>query len=361
MKQRTHKEFLKKLSKIHPKRKWKVLGTYEHNTIPLLLEDRYGKCLIKPNSLLQRSRPSVKTAIDKTSYTINKFKEMKDGHMFDYSEFIYDGARKKSTLICKAKGHKFLSDANNRLSGRGCPQCAKDAISDRVRSNTKEFVEKAIDKYGKKAYLFDKTDYVTATQEVIITCKKHGDFEQTPNRFLNGQVCPTCSYKSNTTNYYSLKKKTKKSIFYIIECWNTEEHFIKLGVTSRSISKRFRDSYDMPYNYKILREFEYANIDTSDAIEVKLLSFTKNAIYTPKISFSGRTETRLLSIKDPLLELFDVCADQLYYQAFINFGVAYDNIINMSILNSGDYSKLEIDSVMKGYEVHKKLNLLTLH
>lgn len=360
MKQRTtHKEFLKKLSKIHPKRKWKVLGTYEHNIIPLLLEDKYGKCLIKPNSLLQRSRPSVKTAIDKTVYTINKFKELKDGHMFDYSEFIYNGAKEKSTLICKAKGHRFLSDANNRLSGRGCPQCAKEAISDRVRSNTKEFIEKAIVKYGKKSYSFDKTNYNTAIEEVTITCNKHGDFEQTPNRFLNGQICPTCSYKENTTNYYSSKKKRKKSIFYIIECWNNEERFIKLGVTSRSISKRFRDNYDMPYNYKILREFEYANIDASDALEVKLLSFTKSAIYTPRLNFSGRTETRLLSIKNSLLELFDVCSDQLYYQAFINFNVAYDNIFDMSILNSGDYSELEIDSVMKGYEVHNKLTSLS--
>lgn len=351
---KTHQQFLNDLDRIHPNRDWEVIGKYEHNKIPLLLKDKYGYCLISPNSLLQRSRPSVKTAVNKTEYTINKFKELW-GDLYDYSKFIYLGARKKSIMICRVHG-EFLQDANMHLSGRcGCSKCANEAVSGRVRSNTKEFISKAIIKYGEDRFSFEKTIYNTATEEVIITCKKHGDFQQTPNRFLNGQICTKCAYKESTANYHTLKKRRNRSLFYIIECYNDDERFIKLGVTTRNVKVRFKDTFDMPYNYTILREFEYANIDAPSGIETKLLSLTKSARYSPKISFSGQTETRNISIKDALLELFDVCVDELNYIAFINFAKVNSGIFDESILKSGEYSKLEIETVMKGYGVYLKI------
>ena len=352
---KTHEQFLKDLDKVHPNREWEVIGEYEHNKIPILLKDKYGECLIAPNYLLQRSQPSVKTAINKTAYTINKFKEVW-GERYDYSKFIYLGAREKSIIICRIHG-EFIQDANMHLSGRcGCDKCANEATSLRVRSNTTEFIEKAVLKYGKEKYSFDKTVYETATSNVTITCNKHGDFEQTPNRFLNGQVCLKCTYKENTKNYHELKKRRNNSIFYIIECFNDEERFIKLGVTSRNINVRFKDNYDMPYNYEILREFKYANITASDAIETELLKLTKSAIYTPKLKFSGQFEARNLNIKKEVLDAFDSIATGLYYKAFFNFIKAYNGVLDMSILNSGNYSNIEIETVMKGYEIHKNLN-----
>lgn len=346
---------MQRLNEVNPNREWEVIGEYEHNKIPVLLRDKYGDCFIAPNYLLQRSNPSVKTAIDKTLYTINKFKEVWNDR-YDYSKFVYLGARAKSIIICKVHG-EFIQDANMHLSGRcGCDKCANEATSVRVRSNTAEFLDKAFLKYGKEKYSFNKTIYETATSNVIITCKIHGDFEQTPNRFLNGQICPKCTYKECTSNFHTLKKRRNNSIFYIIECYNDNERFIKLGVTSRSVKARFRDSYDMPYNYNILREFRYANIDAPDAIETQLLKFTKTAIYVPKISFNGRTETRNINIKQAVLDLFDVYANQLYYIAFVNFIEAYDNVFDKTILKSGNYSDLEIDTVMRGYALHVNMS-----
>lgn len=355
---RTHEQFLEKLDVVHPNREWEVLGEYEHNKIPILLRDKYGECLIAPNDLLQRSQPSVKTAINKTEYTLNKFKEVW-GDRYDYSKFIYLGARKKSIIICRIHG-EFPQDANMHLSGRcGCNKCANEAVSKRVRSNTEEFVGKAFLKYGKDKYSFDKTIYETATSNVTITCAKHGDFEQTPNRFLNGQICTKCTYKESTSNYYELKKRRNNSLFYIIECYDNNERFIKFGVTSRSIKVRFRDSYDMPYNYNILREFRYANIDACDAMERNLLKFTKSARHYPKLKFNGQSETRNINIKEAVLDLFDVYADQLYYMAFINFCKAYSGIFDEVVLKSGIYSKLEIETVIKGYKIHKHMGLTT--
>jgi len=354
MNQCTHEDFIKKLDLKFPDRSYEIISEYDHNTIPLLIKDKYGICEIPPNALLQRSNPSVKTAINKTEYTVNKFIEQW-GDTFDYSKFIYKGARAKSTILCRVHG-AFEQDANMHLSGRcGCMKCANENIGIRLRSNTKEFIEKAVLKYGSEKFKFDKTTYVSATEYVTITCDLHGDFEETPNRFLNGQICKKCSYKESTTNYHILKKRRKNSVLYIIECYNEEERFIKIGVTSRNINARFSDNSEMPYNYKILREFRYANMKAVDALETEFLRFTKTATYNPNLKFSGYTEARLLNIKDPLLGMFDVYTDNLYYLAFVNFAAAYDNLFDEEVLKCGDYSKIEIDSVMKGYEIYKKI------
>lgn len=355
MNQCTHEEFIEKFNKKFPNATYQIIGKYEHNKIPILIRDKYGDCLIPPQALLQRSNPSVKTAIDKTQYTINKFKEIWSD-LYDYSKFIYGGARTKGIIICRIHG-EFLQDPNMHLSGRcGCPKCANEAISGRVRGNTEDFINKAILKYGEEKYNFDKTIYKTATENVTITCVKHGDFEQTPNRFLTGQICKKCSYKENTTNYHLLREKRNNSILYIIECFNDQERFIKIGVTTKNVRNRFSDKSEMPYEYTILRESKYANTQAAYSLETELLKFTKTAMYYPELNFSGRTETRTLNIKIPLIELFDAYTDTLYYTAFVNFVQAHSGIFNETILKSGNYSNTEIDCVMKGYEIHKTLS-----
>lgn len=356
MRQINHEEFLEKFYKKFPKIDFEIIGTYEHNQKPILLRDKYGDCLIAPNHLMQRSKPSVKTAIDKTQYTINKFKEQW-GDLYDYSEFEYKGARQKGIIKCRKHG-AFLQDANMHLSGRcGCFKCANEAIGDRLRSNTQDFINKAVEKYGNEKYTFENTQYKTATENVIITCAKHGDFEQTPNRFLNGQICKKCAYKENTANYHLLRERRNNSVLYVIECFDNEERFIKIGVTTKSVRGRFSDKTEMPYEYNILREFRYANTEAAHSLETYLLNFTKSAMYNPKLKFSGRTETRILDIKNAVLELFDAYTDQLYYSAFVNFIEAYSGVFDKDVLRGGNYTKIEIDTVMKGYQIHQKLNL----
>jgi ssDNA-binding Zn-finger/Zn-ribbon topoisomerase 1 len=64
------------------------------------------------------------------------------------------------------------------------------------RGTTKEFVAKAITKHGTK-YSYKKTCYVSASAKVIITCGKHGDFEQTPANHLTGYGCNACGYDAS--------------------------------------------------------------------------------------------------------------------------------------------------------------------
>lgn len=301
MNQRTHEEFIKKLNEVHPNREWSVIGRYEHNMIPILLRDKYGDCLIKPNALIQKSRPSIKTAVDKTTYCINKFKDVWGEDMFDYSEFEYNGVKTPSTIICKAKGHKFSSHANNHLSKRGCPKCAKEAISERVRSNTEEFVAKAIKIHGDK-YDYRLVNYVGAVKKVKIICPFHGEFEQTPNSHLNGSGCVKCSRDNSFKGNFHTVSKGRECTFYIIECHGEGEKFIKIGVTSTSIKERYNKKKSMPYKYSVLKEIKSYDSEAIHCLEWECLNITQINTYSPKEKFNGYTECRLLFTRDILLK-----------------------------------------------------------
>ncbi len=59
-------------------------------------------------------------------------------------------------------------------------------------------------------------------------------------------------------------------MIYVIKCYNDEESFIKVGITMRSIKKRFCNKTLMPYNFKTLLEItESSNIIFNTEIEIK--------------------------------------------------------------------------------------------
>jgi hypothetical protein len=69
-------------------------------------------------------------------------------------------------------------------------------------NKTNIFITKVIKKHGNK-YDYSKVNYINIRTKIIIICKIHGEFEQTPKNHLIGQGCKkcgkTCSY--NTEEY----------------------------------------------------------------------------------------------------------------------------------------------------------------
>lgn len=74
---------------------------------------------------------------------------------------------------------------------------------------TKIFIEKARTKHG-DLYTYERVEYVTAKVKVIISCKEHGCFSQTPSDHLNGYGCMECGGRMRmTTSSFSKKAKEK--------------------------------------------------------------------------------------------------------------------------------------------------------
>jgi very-short-patch-repair endonuclease len=128
---------------------------------------------------------------------------------YDYSNVEYKSAREKVIIICKNHG-EFIQTPNGHLSKEsGCRKCSTEINSDKQRKTTKQFIEHALQIHGDK-YDYSKVEYKSAKEKVIIICKEHGEFLQSPNSHLSKESdCIKCAgyYKSNTEDFINKAKK----------------------------------------------------------------------------------------------------------------------------------------------------------
>jgi hypothetical protein len=91
--------------------------------------------------------------------------------------------------------------------------------------------------------------------------------------------------------------KTEGSL-YLVELYNAEERFLKIGVTTTSINRRFKG-----FKYK-LKKIKNVKSDVRDVfkMETKILRRFKKSQYVPSQRFAGSTECFDPSIKEEVLE-----------------------------------------------------------
>lgn len=112
----------------------------------------------------------------------------KYGRRYDYQNAVYIKSSIKVAITCRRHG-VFWQTPNTHLSGSGCPACAREKSI--RRSSTDEFIAKARSIHG-DAYLYESSVYVRSDEKLIVTCREHGDFLQSPNSHLSGRGCPEC-------------------------------------------------------------------------------------------------------------------------------------------------------------------------
>lgn len=153
--------------------------------------EQYPKDHVNGHGCLKCAADNISNKISYTQQDFLYHAEKIHGDRFDYSEAEYTGSHNKIKIICKEHG-SFYQLAYNHLAGQiGCQKCHSN---DRSKWQTKEnekFKEEAI-KVHNGLYCYDRTKYIHSKRKVIITCKKHGDFQQTPNCHLKGNGCPRC-------------------------------------------------------------------------------------------------------------------------------------------------------------------------
>jgi len=72
--------------------------------------------------------------------------------------------------------------------------------------NNSTFVQKS-KKIHRDKYDYSKTLYTKSNKKIIIICKNHGEFTQTPNKHLCGQGCPKCIYNILTKKTFIEKAR----------------------------------------------------------------------------------------------------------------------------------------------------------
>jgi len=129
---------------------------------------------------------------DKTLEFIQKAEKV-HGDKYDYSKVKYKNCDTNITIICKIH-NDFLQTPYTHLHSNGCKKCGYENLKLKKMGNTEEFIKKAILKHGDK-YNYSKVVYENVKKHVIIICEKHGDFEQTPDKHLQGG-CKKCGIES---------------------------------------------------------------------------------------------------------------------------------------------------------------------
>jgi len=137
-------------------------------------------------------------------YNFNFIQKAKEVHndKYDYSLVEYINAKTKIKIICKKHG-VFEQSPSNHIQGYGCSLCGNS-----LRLTKNIFIQKAKEIHGDK-YDYSLVEYINTKTKIKIICKKHGVFEQTPNKHLQNRGCSTCNSSKGELFIKDLLDKNK--------------------------------------------------------------------------------------------------------------------------------------------------------
>ena len=218
---------------------------------------------------------------------------------YTYANVKYKNTRTKVAITCTIHGD-FYQKPQEHLHGNGCPQCGRIASAAKQLKDTPTFILQA-NQVHNHAYAYSKTVYSGAFEKITITCKTHGDFEQRASDHLQGSRCPKCA-GTNNWSYTAWERAGNSSKaftgfkLYVLELWDNEECFIKVGKTFQDISARYRAK--LPYEWRIIKVVEGSAKYISELETTIIQSITT---YTPSVPFPGTTECAPKSCLDIVL------------------------------------------------------------
>lgn len=194
---------------------------------------------------------------------------------------IYENSRKKILVedkygICEVLPQNLI---NNH------PSSIKSAID-----KTSYWINQAREIHGNR-YDYSLVEYKNNKTKIKIICKIHGIFEQPPGVHLRKHNCKSCTDEESgfKKTHFLNKCRDKDGIFYILKCFNDEEEFYKIGITSRSVKQRYLSKIHLPYDFDIIKEYK-SKAEEIWNLEKQLLRENKQFKYKPKLSFAGEGE-----------------------------------------------------------------------
>lgn len=160
----------------------------------------HGEFLIEANSHLRGSgcrKCSYASGISKTALA-TRWEDYKKrfskvhGNKYDYSRAIYSKAHEPVEIVCRKHGG-FMQTPVSHLSGSGCPKCS----STKSKISINEWLQRFSDTHGDR-YDYTNSNISNSSTPVVIRCRTHGNFNQTPSKHASGQGCPKCVGKNKT-------------------------------------------------------------------------------------------------------------------------------------------------------------------
>ena len=286
LKTHTTEEFIKKAKEVFAEYDYSEVDYLSKSSKITVICPIHGRFKISPNNLLSghgctfcgngRKGSFIKS---NTVDFINKAKSIFP--QYDYSKVDYQGKAEKVKIICPKHG-TFYKRPNDLLNLHGCKKCGQEYLHELFSFSSDEFIEKA--KMIHPEYDYSKVRYFNNRTKVTIICKKHGEFEISPDSLLRGRGCAVCNnsigelfiknWLDNHNIFYEAQKKFENLTlkyklsydFYIPEKrllieFNGEQHyrlvprFHKKGVydlRKQFLRDMLKKNYAAENNYKLI-------------------------------------------------------------------------------------------------------------
>jgi hypothetical protein len=197
----------------------------------------------------------------------------------------------KIKYTCPVHGELEQSISKFLNKSKGCKNCNIEANV--FRRSTEFFIGKAKEIHGDN-YSYDKVVYKTNRHKVIITCKYHGDFLQSPNSHVDSKAgCPICAkITSNSKENYSIEEsKLIDCYIYLMKFKQGSEVFYKVGISRFPKNRKKGIIYSSDRKYKpLLFYLKKTSLFYASEVEEKIFKKFKKFKYKPKELFHGHTE-----------------------------------------------------------------------
>lgn len=222
------------------------------------------------------------------------------GDIYNYSLSEYVNNKTKIKIICKEHGVFEQTPQSHIKQKSGCGTCSYIERGDKRKNTTEQFIINAKKIHGDR-YDYSLVEYTGIKNKVEIVCSEHGSFMQIAGGHIHGkQGCPFC-WEANRigghggyNNEFFInnnQEKTALARLYVIEMVGKSDHFIKVGITKRTIKERYAIAGmgDKYLNKTIIHEIPMFLYDAW-LLEQKILDNLKEYQYFPNCKFNGQTE-----------------------------------------------------------------------
>lgn len=213
MKRLTVDDFIRKAAEVHQNK-------YDYSSIKYVYALKegveitcpiHGQFFQKPISHINgHGCPSCGGTTKSNTASFTAKAKLKHKKNYSYEKVNYSNNRTKVIITCPIHGD-FMQTPDSHLNGNGCPHCGKINTSKKLVMTQSEFIEKATTTHIGK-YSYGNVIYKNSKSPVIITCKTHGEFEQSPNMHLQGHGCSECgrTKKLNTNSFITKASNVHK-------------------------------------------------------------------------------------------------------------------------------------------------------
>jgi hypothetical protein len=261
-----------------------ILSKYNKMKGLIFVENKYGIMETTPGDLLSGKMPSFESAVDKHEYFMEVLRLKRPDIYYNFEIKQRVSLLKKAIIIKNEYG--YLRMIPSEILNSNKTPTIKAAIC-----KTNYAINHFRKIHGFK-YDYSSYNYILAEHKIGAVCRDCGHIlESNYSGHIAGKGCDACVKRINRYKRSGFIKSSRgrESICYIIKCWNDEEEFYKVGITSLNLYKRFDCRKRMPYQYSEIHIFKGSPGKVWD-IEKQIHEFNKKNEYIPKMYFEGITE-----------------------------------------------------------------------